>query len=529
MNISNNIKKSLFNSVIILTISNLIVKIIGVIFKIPLHNMLGDLGMGYFNSAYNIYVMFYIILTTGLPVASTILISKELSNNNYNNIRKIFKISLFLLTILGILGFLVMFLLSKYISILAGNSDIVYSVKAISLAIVFLCIVCVFRGYFQGLDEHKQTAVSEILESIGKFVFGLILALYALNKGYSIELCSAYAVFGVVIGEFLAFLYMIISYYKNRMNYTKSCQETDTYSNNRVLNDLIKLSFPIFLAAFILNLTSNADTFTIVNILKPIIGVNEAESIFGNYSTLAITLFRIPSAFIIPISVVLIPSLVKAKTENNVEEQNKLINISIKLLLIISIPSTIALALLSKPILGLLFNNEESINQGYLLLSYLAFSIIPSSYLTISSAILQSYGKQTKPIISTGIGVVIKVVLNIVLISNSKIGIYGAPIATFISYIAMCITNHLFIKKYVPIKIFRNIKILRIILTNVVTTVIMMGSYYITKLFLNDRISILITIILTIIIYGLLLVLFKVVTKEELKIMPIVSKFTKNA
>ena len=196
-------QKSFASGVMALTLSVTAVKIIGLVYKIPLLKILGAEGMGYFNAAYELYALFFVLSTAGLPVAVSILISEHAAKGRMRQVGKIHKISLIVFFCLGSLGTLIMGVGA------AGFADLLESqmarlcILAISPSVLFVCISGAMRGFFQGMQDMRPTAVSQVVEAIGKLFLGLVFALAAVRRGCSVPICAAYAVLGVTAGSFL--------------------------------------------------------------------------------------------------------------------------------------------------------------------------------------------------------------------------------------------------------------------------------------------------------------------------------------
>jgi len=182
-----------FSGVLVLTIANLLIKVIGLLFKIPITNIIGDEGMGYFNAAYTIYTWFYMISTAGLPVAVSVMISKGRTSGNFKEVKKIYKITMLLFVAIGLVGMLLMIFLSKSFADVMGSRSIYLSIIAIAPTLFFICISSAVRGYFQGYQNMFPTAVSQIIEALGKLILGILFANYAISKGYDLPMVAAYA------------------------------------------------------------------------------------------------------------------------------------------------------------------------------------------------------------------------------------------------------------------------------------------------------------------------------------------------
>ena len=196
------------SGVLVLSLSTVIVKIIGLAVKIPMLATLGAEGMGYFNSAYEIYALLCVISTAGLPVALSMLVSAGRERGDGAAVRSIYRSALGLFLVLGSLGSGIMLIFSKQIAELVGNSEAYLCIMAISPALFFICFSSAVRGYFQGLEDMMHTAVSQLVEAVGKLLFGVGFGVLALRMGASLPLAAAMSVLGLTLGIFLSSTYL---------------------------------------------------------------------------------------------------------------------------------------------------------------------------------------------------------------------------------------------------------------------------------------------------------------------------------
>lgn len=508
--------------VIILMISNIIVKVIGVLFKIPLHELLGDRGMSYFNIAYNLFTTLYLVSTAGLPTAISMMVSEARVKGKKLEVRRIFRTAVCLFFVLGTIGTSIMLFGAGGLASLMGSDDSKWSIMAISPTLFLICISSSIRGYFQGHQNMLPTACSEIIESAGKFVLGIVLGTWAIREGKSIEICAAYAISGVAIGEACGLVFLICAKLLHRQDYsyTLAADDGTVSPSKKILKNLLLISVPVMLSSVALNLTSTIDTFTIINIIKRYSSAEAAEIAYGNYTTLAVTLFHLPSAFIYPISTSLAPALSAARAAENKIKEKSVLNASIKMVVIISIPCAIGMAIMSGPILSLLFSNKDSINSAAPLLSILSPAIFFSAILTVTSAALQACHYQRKPIISMLCGIVAKAVVSCALMSVESIGIFGAPIGTLVSYFVMAAVNFIFVLKYVSseINIFR--LIVKPMVASGLASVITLTSYYAISRAGHSTIGTIVSIVLTVFAYFILLFVLKEFKREDIMIFP---------
>lgn len=529
----------LISGVIILTASNLTVKLLGLLCKVPLQDVLGDKGMGYFNIAYSIFTTLYLVATAGLPAALTIMISGTPVNSaRRKQVERIFRVAMSVFFTMGLLGASAMMIFAKPLAKMTGSEDAYLCIMAIAPTLFFICMSSAFRGYFQGHRNMVPTAVSEITEAISKFTIGIVLAYYAIHRGESIEVASAYAITGITIGVAMGMLFLFIAKFlhnhdkqQNPSIVTEIGDDGKISSRKEIFKKMLSIALPITMSSVALNLTGMIDAFSIINSMKIFVSEDAAEIAYGNYSTLAVTMAHLPSAFIQPIASSLTPtltaSLTAIKNAKNEEEKKKnkmsaekIMHSCLKFAAIISIPCAIGMSVLSGPILGLLFKDASSVERAAPLLSILSIGVFFTAMLTISTSILQSHGLQRKPIVSMYSGVAVKLLLNLILISNPKIGIYGAPIATITGYFTMAAINFYFILKYVGIRLTFFLNFLKALVASLLSSLVTIGVYRLLAISGHISVATIIAIIATAIVYFLLLFVFKTFEKGDIIILP---------
>ena len=524
----------IISGVIVLMISNIVVKLLGLLCKIPLHGLMGDQGMGYFNIAYNIFTTLYMVSTAGLPTAVTIMISDTPNNTaRKKQVERIFRVALGVFFVLGILGTSVMLFFAKPLAAMMGSDASYLCIMAIAPTLFFICMSSAIRGYFQGHQNMVPTAVSEITEAIGKFAIGIVLAQYAVSRGESIERVAAYAIAGITIGVAVGMTFLIVSkfLYHADKNAVYDIKSGNVSSRSDILRQLIKIALPITVSAVALNLTGIIDTFTIINCMKLYTTETLAEQAYGNYSTLAVTMSHLPSAFITPIASALTPALTAAllavKTARSTDEKQekqiksyKVMQSCLKFAAIISIPCAVGMSILAKPILSLLFKNGESVESAAPLLSILSIAVFFTAMLTITTSILQAHKLQQKPIISMCGGIIVKIILNILLIRNPSIGIYGAPIGTLVSYFVMAAINFYFVIKYVGIHISMIKSFGKPLLASIMASVFTVLIYFLIASMGHPNVGTIIAIILTAVVYFIFLFLLRAFTKADILLLP---------
>lgn len=437
-------KRSVLGGVAVLTVASLLVKVIGVFYKIPLTYLLGDEGMGYFNSAYTIYAWLYMISTAGLPIGVSILISEADAAGDKRRAYRVTLVASVLLLTLGTVTTAFMLGFSRRIATLLGSPDAAYCMIAIAPTLFFVCVSSLFRGYFQGYQCMLPTAVSQLLEAIGKLGLGLLFARMALRGGKPLPIVGAYAILGVTVGTAVSALYLVLRFLLTRgRGRSGERQESSSALPGRgsILPRLIKIALPITVSASVMSLTGLIDLGMMIRRLVSIGYTGaEATALFGNYTTLVVPMFNLPSVLVTPIATGVIPAISRAVARGDAGEARSLSDWAFRYTAWIAVPAALGLCAFSRPILALLYP-AESVLAAYRLLSYISPAVYFLCLLTVSNAVLQARGYASVPMIGMVFGGVLKTVIGYFLLGSPGIGIVGAPIGTVVCYLVAFAVN----------------------------------------------------------------------------------------
>ncbi len=435
------------SGVLVLTASTIIVKIIGLAYKIPLLSVMGAEGMGYFNSAYEIYALLCGISTSGLPIAVSMLIASAKEEGDLSKQRGVFRTASALLLTKGILSAALLALFARSLSRFIGNTDAYLAILAISPALLFSCVSGAIRSYFQGHRRMAPTAISQLIEAIGKLAFGTVFACVALRLGLGVPTAAAFAVMGVSLGSLLAALFLVI---KRAMERDDAKARAGDKKGGYVLA-LLRISLPITVGSALMGSTRIIDMALIMRRLQEIgVSASEANIIYGSYTTLALPIYGLVPAFIPPITESLIPRLSAVAGTQRLDEQRNALSSSMRLTLLLGVPSAMGVALYSSQIIALLFGKTGAATVAAPLLSVLGVSVLLTCMTTTLTAILQSYKKVAVPIIALAAGAAVKTVSAYLLIGNPDIREMGAPISTLLFNLTVLAIDLAFAYRVIP-------------------------------------------------------------------------------
>ena len=387
------IQGSFIKGAAILGIAGIIVKVLGAIFKIPLVSIIASTGMGYYSSAYPIYVMLLAIATSGFPIAISKMVAERRAKGNLKGANEIFYVILPLMVVIGIITSLGLFLSSDFLARnMLENPKAVYSLKALSLALFFVPIMSAYRGFFQGRNTMFPSAISQLMEQMGRVILGLTLALVMVKKG--VEYGAAGASFGATGGAFLGLLAMIWFYLREKKTLNAESQVEDCYEKEhsvRIVKELLIIAIPVIIGALVKPIMDFIDASMVIGLLmKTGVGELEANSMLGQLSGMATTMVNLPSIMISAIAMSIVPIISYEYSRNNIESAERNVVLSIRMALLIGLPTGIGLMSLSEPIMNLLFPKEPVSRTNFV------YSCIGSSLFELDSSFDRYFTRSRK-------------------------------------------------------------------------------------------------------------------------------------
>ncbi len=492
-------KQDLIKGTFILAAGTMIAKFLGVFFRYPIILLLGDEGIGFYQLVFPLH-MFFMGFAFGIPIAMSKLISESKAMNK-NDQGAILRQSLLFMSLLGGGFSAILLVFSKQIiDFLKWNPGSYYSFLGISIAPFIIGILSVFRGYFQGMQNMYPSAISQIIEQLGRVIFGVGLAFLLISS--SVEKASGGAALGTSIGGFLALLFLIIYYFLMREKGPKLEQNEKVNYLKKVLD----IAIPISIGASVTAIMALIDSIVIPQRLIAA-GFNYVESgiLYGQLTGKASVLINVPLTLSMALCTSMVPILSEYYILKNYKEINKKSQIAYKFSFAISLPSCIGLFLLSDQIISLIFPGNAA---GGDILKWSSFTIISLMLFQLSSSILQSIGKEGIPVKHLIIGCFIKFIISWFLTSIPEINIYGSIIGSIVGYLIPCIFNLISLNKLIN----NTININESLIKPLISTAAMAFCVVISYNFLNTRINnhsivTVVSIIISAIIYLLVLII----------------------
>ena len=521
----------------ILAIASVIVRLIGIIYRIPLTNILGDGGNAAYTNAYEIYSLIWMIASFGIPTAVSKMVAERIGNKQEQNAGRVFGVAILFATVVGGAAFCILFFGAGFFAhVVYKRAEIEYALMILAPTVWVSAFLGAFRGFFQGHGTMVPTAVSQIVEQIINAVMSILGAWVLWNMGHRLDLLhsediwsdtlgAAGGTVGTLSGAVAGLLVCIVIY---RMYYSSGSRELTggsavKESYKSLLSTLVLMILPITLNSAIYNISSVLDS-TIFSNYADMAGMSsQAYQISWNaYSGKYHLLTHVPLAFATALSASAVPNLSRTLKTSAPSEITHKIRTAIRFAMLIAIPSCVGLAVLSKPILQLLFaGTPESNDLASVLLKAGGITVILYSFSTITNGVLQGIGRVTEPAKNAAAALVAHLVILAVCLWVFPFGIYGVVIADIIFGLMMNIMNYRSIYRAIRFRLEIRYTFLLPGISSILMGAAAWGSYkglyYLTS---SNAVSVLLAICVAVVIYASALLLTGGITESDLKSFP---------
>ena len=440
-------QNSFFGGAAILAAGILIVKLIGMFYKIPLINIIGEAGAADFNNAYNIYAVLLTVSTAGLPVAVSKLVSEANALDRRNQVRRTFRLALVLFLALGLVSFLVMFFRADALAGMMNDSKAAAGIRALAPAVVCVGCLAALRGYSQGHSNMAPTSVSQIIEALCKLVVGLGLAFWLVKQGKDPDVAAAGAITGVTVGTVVALAYMVLDFLLSRGR--EDIRGTDRPdSAGSILANILKIAVPITLSSSMVGIVTVIDSSLVQGQLQSALDLTEQASrtLYGNYSG-ALNIYNLPTSLMAAITASVIPAVSAALARRDRRGAARITGSALRITALLSFPMGVGLFVLGTPIIRLLFPSLNVEVAGPLL-STLGVATPFVCMVLVCNSVLQAHGFINLPVIVMVLGGIVKIVNNYNLVG--AIGIAGAPVGNILCFGLALVLDLVVITRVIP-------------------------------------------------------------------------------
>ena len=529
---------SFMKNVLMLMIAQVLIKILGFLYRLVIINIegFGDIGNGYYATGYQIYSLLLTLSSVGIPTVISKLVSERVAIGDHKGAHRIFRTALKTFTTIGVVMSLGLFLGADFIAKNIINVEGVrYTLMVLAPAIMFVAAGAVMRGYFAGLGTMKPTSITQTLEQFLNCLLTITFVYCTIGKDTAIM--AAAGNLSSTIAILIAFIYIVIFYRKQRKEILEDCKnqtvEMETKTTKQILKIIFAVSIPMTIGSLVAELNATIDTLTVSNCIQTafqgiIQGGKEAlelkaMQLSGMVSKIE-TIVRLPLAINAAFCTALVPAIAASLARKDRETAVKRLSFSFFLTIIIILPCAVGLVVFAEPILKTIYPNYS---EGA---SILAITSISMTFVALSYVInggLYGLGKTHVPAIALAIGAGVKTILNIILVSNPKINILGSPISSAICQAINFAICSFYLSKYIKL----DIKIIKHIIKPLISAGIMGLVAYGTHYVLIDRIgnskATIIAILIGAIIYGVMLIATKTLSKEDMYMIPFGTKLYK--
>lgn len=520
----------------ILAIASIVVRIIGIVYRIPMINIIGDEGMGYYGTAFNVYNIALLLSSYSLPLAVSKMVSARLANKQYRNAERIFRAALGYATVVGAFtAAVIWFGADFFASKVFFMPYAAFALKTLAPTVWIMAYLGVFRGYFQGRGTMVPTACSQVFEQIINAIVSVAAGSYLFNEALKVEILkneigtgysNAWGAAGGTIGTgsgaltALLFLLLLFSGYKKiSVRQIKKDRSGNLESYGEITRILFFTVVPVIVSSAIYNVNSVIDNGLLAANFYSLGREEQFASDWGVYTGKYHLLINVPMAVSNALSSSLIPSVSRAVAEGDKKKIRARITAAIRFSMLIAIPSTVGLTVLAGPINNLLFSGDNSLSIQMTL--YGSIAVIFYSLSTVSNAILQGIDKMHLPIIHALTALVLHIGVLEVMALVMDLGIYSMVYANIAFALIMCILNHWAIHR--TIGYHQEIKKTFAIptISAAVMGVCTFGAYKMIYMLLkSNAIATLLSILAAVAVYGVLLIKLKCLNEEELRQMP---------
>lgn len=528
---------SFMKNVAMLMVAQILIKVLGFVYRLVIINVdgFGDIGNGYYDAGYTVYSLLLTLSSVGIPTVISKLVSERVAIGDHKGAYRIFKISLRIFTAIGAFFSVSLFFGADFVATKILNvPDVKYVLMALAPAIMFVSSSSVIRGYFAGLGSQKATSVSQTLEQFFNCVL-TITFVYALT-GKDPAIMAAGGNVSTTFAILISFTYLYIFYKRRKKGIMLECESQVVEQEDKTAANLIKtifaISIPMTIGSLISVVNNMIDTVTISNCIQTAFtgildtkeALEEKAMELSGLLSKVVTIIHLPLAITGAFCTALVPAISSAISVKDYDTVNKRLSFSFFASILIIMPCTAGLIALAQPILKLIYPAASN-GDKILMLSTITMIFVSINYVVEGG--LYGFGKVHIPAIALGIGAVVKLIMNVVLISNPSINIMGAVISSIVCQVILFAICMYYLNK--EIKLDMNFKdhIFKPILASAIMGVIVYFAYKLLIHVTGNSISTIISIMIGVISYVALIFLMRILKKEDIYMIPFGTKLYK--
>jgi PST family polysaccharide transporter len=523
-------KKGLAAGALSLAAAGLISKILGVVYIVPFQNMAKDYAMGLYQNAYAIYVVMLTLATAGIPLAISKLVSERNALRDYAGADQIYRVGARFLVLAGLIVFTVLMVFGGLIAMMMGDPNSSTAIRSLAFALLIVPLLAAMRGYMQGHQSMAVSGNSQVVEQLVRVLVILLGVFIAVRLDAEARTTAAIATFASVLGALASLLFLGRHVVRQRRENRKKYLRPSPEPNKLVLKKILQVAIPISLSSIVLPLSQMMDSFTITNLLM--FGFDwtkeAATAEFGVYTARALRLIAMPLSLAVAVGLSLMPAISEAIAQRNIKLRNDRVITAFRLTSFFAFPTAVGLYVLAGPIDIALFTDLKGADT----IAAISFMAVFSSYELVCAYILQAMGYLYMPIRNMFAGLGVKLVLLLLLVP--KLGIIGAGVAAVIGYVVSSTLNFAAVKRLLEIPMSYSSLFGKPLFASLVMGVVV---WMVTWIPLDvvipwPRIENFVLVMLGgavgAVVFGLLMIVQKGITKDELRRMPGVKRFVRS-
>ncbi len=523
----------------VLAIASIVSRIIGLLYRIPMTNIIGEYGNDYYSCAYEIYSMVLLISSYSLPMAVSKMVSTRMAKHEVENTNKVYLGALLVAGITGTAGCIFIFFGAGFLTRVFQTPLSFLALRVLAPTLIIVAILGVLRGFFQGLGTMVPSAISQILEQIVNAVVSVAAAFVLFGYGtkiaaviggdqhYAEAYGAAGGTLGTSMGALAGLVFIVIIFVLYRRNFKKDMQrerhlgKVESEPFGSVLKVLVLTILPILVSTTLYNLVSIVDQGLFKNLA--IMQGNAADTVslwWGVYSGYYRVLINVPIAISTAIATSSVPALAAAFARKEQDHVRHRISLSMRFIMIIAMPCAVGMAVLARPIINMLYNTTSD-QMAALLIQTGAISIIFYSISTLSNATLQAIDRMRIPIRNAVISLAVNVAAVPVCLFVFHLNIYTMIVGNIVFSLVMCILNGRSVRKYSGYTPdIKKTYVLPAIASVLMGVIVYVVYYLLHRFLLGNTLSTVVSIIVGIVVYAIILLMIKGITEEELKSFP---------
>lgn len=555
-------KQSFLQGALILSLAAVLTKVIGALFfKIPLKN-LNSTAYGYFEATYNVYVPIYTVCTAGFPTAVSRMVSESIALGRYRDVKTIFRVAFRVFLVTGLVGTLLMLGLSSFYPEFVNLPNTRLTMIVMAPAILFCCLVSAYRGVYEGSRNMTPTAISQIVEAVGKLLFGLSLAAGALQLGqsrfaaglpvygrmaetaeqaveFSLPYVAAGAMIGVTAGSFFALLYIMIRYRARGIGFTRTelGGAPPSPSSRRMFRSLLRVAIPVALGTLATQLTNMIDVVSLQKCLA-IVMERSGDIVEGMYAAqiaadgttdvlgfltgnrgAVVTFTNLVPNVTLTFGISALPLITSAWALRDKRKLKSTVSLVLRITMLVATPCGIGLAVLARPIMRMVYDDVTAQVAGPML-EVMGIAVIFICLVAPINAMLQAVGRADIPAKIVLVGGAVKLLLNTTLVLNPYINIMGSAYSTLACYVVMVVLSLIALLRVVRVRLKWRGIFLKPLFSGVLCGVAAWAANGLLARIMPGTVATILAILIAGIVYVLLLLLLGAFTREDILMLP---------